>query len=227
MVSFLLIPPMGVFHRSGPSRLVGHSAVAYKDSMLLFGGGESQDSPKNCLWRYSFTTHTWERLAMLAGSNPPPRIHHCCAGLGPSYKPATSGLFSSSNHLSSGLMPKLLDSKLRPFKNKCFPSPLTFLGTEVAIELETFSPGKTPPAFAVVECRNKGLTDKDAQQIGNCLTFENQALSTQWSCEEEGLVYTEEDDISQHLPDLLLVLGGKPLTRHMPISVWQVTLTDS
>ncbi|KAM3861752.1 leucine-zipper-like transcriptional regulator 1 homolog [Diretmus argenteus] len=208
---------------SGPSRLVGHSAVAYKDSMLLFGGGESQNSPQNCLWRYSFTTQTWERLAMLPSSNPElTRIHHCCVGLGSSYQPTTSSPCSSPQRWSSGLRPKLLDSKLRPFKNKCFPSQLTFLGTEGAIELQTFSPdeGKALGEFSTVDCR-------DAKRIGNCLTFENRAFSKQWSHEEE-VGDTEEHDITQHLPDLLLVIGGKPLTRQIPsISVWQMTLTDS
>uniref|UniRef100_UPI003AAE23CE leucine-zipper-like transcriptional regulator 1 homolog isoform X1 n=2 Tax=Centroberyx gerrardi TaxID=166262 RepID=UPI003AAE23CE len=211
---------------SGPSRLVGHSAVAYKDSMLLFGGGESQNSPVNCLWRYSFTSQAWERLATLPGSTAPPRIHHCCAGLGPGYRPGTAGPC-----LGSGLKPRLLDGRLRPFKNKCFPSPLSFLGSEGGIELETFGPdgGRMLGEFSQGDRGNGGLTGKDAQRLGNCLTFENQAFSKRWSSEEEeeDLLDTEEEDIAQHLPDLLLVLGGKPLTRHSPVSVWQMTMTDS
>ncbi|CAK6974134.1 Hypothetical predicted protein [Scomber scombrus] len=194
-------------NKSGPSRLMGHSAVAYKDYMLLFGGGESQNSPNNCLWRYSFTSQSWEKLPTLPGSNPPDRIHHCCAGLGPSYK-SNTGSTCSSSELEPG-------GKLRPFKNKCFPAPLTFLGSEGAIELETFSPDKC------YGDRKESMMGKDAQQIGNCLTFENKAFQKQWS-------YSEEDgDITQHLPDLLLVVGGRPCTGHSPISVWQMTLTDS
>ncbi|XP_071340535.1 uncharacterized protein klhdc3l [Trachinotus anak] len=202
--------------KSGPSRLIGHSAVAYKDSMLLFGGGESQNSPNNCLWRYSFTTHTWGQVATLPGSSPPDKIHHCCAGLGPSY---------------SGLQPRLLDDKLRPFKNRCFPAPLTFLGSEGAIELQTFSldkcnssKGLTPSELNV---REDVVMGKDAQRVGNCLTFENKAFRKQWSCTEEDLLDEEDGDIVQHLPDLLLVLGGRPCTSHSPMSIWQMTLTDS
>lgn len=194
-------------HRSGPSRLMGHSAVAYKDFMLLFGGGESQNSPNNCLWRYNFTSQTWGQVPTLPGSSPPDRIHHCCAGLGPSYK-SNPGTSCPSPELQCG-------DKLRPFKNKCFPAPLTFLGSEGAIELETFSPDKC------YGNKKEGSMGKDAQLIGNCLTFENKAFRKQWS-------YSEEDgDISQHLPDLLLVLGGRPCTGHSPISIWQMTLTDS
>ncbi|XP_056145606.1 leucine-zipper-like transcriptional regulator 1 [Lampris incognitus] len=216
---------------SGPSKLVGHSAVAYKDSMLVFGGGESQSCPMNSLWRYSFTTLNWERLAVLPGSNPPPRIHHCCAGLGPSYQAQTSPSYSVSHGASSRPQTGLMDSKLRPFKNKCFPLPLTYLGTEGAIELETFSSDKSCGASSYtdstgVDYSNGSLTGKDAQRIKSCLTFENQAFSKKWSYDEEDSVDIE-DSITQHLPDLLLVLGGKPLNRHMAISVWQMTLTDS
>ncbi|XP_042282604.1 ras guanine nucleotide exchange factor F [Thunnus maccoyii] len=213
--------------KSGPSRLMGHSAVAYRDSMLLFGGGESQNSPNNCLWRYSFTSQSWGQVATLPGSNPPDRIHHCCAGLGPSYKSNTSSLCSSP-----GLQPRLQEGKPKPFKNKCYPAPLTFLGSEGAIELETFSPdkcygSKTLRDVSELDNSKESSTGKDAQRIGNCLTFENKALRKQWSYTEEELFDQEDGDISQHLPDLLLVLGGKPCTRHRPISMWQMTLTDS
>ncbi|XP_056280311.1 leucine-zipper-like transcriptional regulator 1 homolog isoform X2 [Pseudoliparis swirei] len=213
-------------NKSGPSRLMGHSAVAYKDSMLIFGGGESQNYPKNCLWRYNFTTQSWGQVATVPGSNPPDKIHHCCAGLGPSYKYS-----SSSSSSSSGIQPGLLGGKLRHFKNKCFPAPLTFLGSEGAIELETFSPDRcyggttlAPPSSP--DHSTEGSMGTDAQLTGNCLTFENKSFRTQWSPTEE-LLDEEDHDVAQHLPDLLLVLGGRPWTRHSPISIWQMTLTDS
>lgn len=183
-----------VILRSGPSRLMGHSAVTYRDTMLLFGGAESQNSPKNLLWSFSFTTQTWWQVATVPGSNAPNRIHHCCIGLGPSYSSSTG---SSSN--GSGAA----DIKPRPFKNKCFPAPLTFLGSE-AIELETFSPAKS--------CGSS----KD------CLTFENQQ-----NCTEEEQLSEDDEDITQHLPDLLLVLGGRPCTGLSPISLWHMTLSDT
>lgn len=195
--------------------------------MLLFGGGESQNSPNNCLWRYSFTSESWGQVATLPGFNPPGRIHHCCAGLGPSYKSSTSSLCCDS-----GLQPQLQEGRLRPFKNKCFPAPLTFLGSEGAIELETFSPdkcysNKTLTNVAELDKSKESLTGKDAQRIGNCLTFQNKAFRKQWNCTEEDLLDEEDGEMSQHLPDLLLVLGGRPCTRHSPITMWQMTLSDS
>ncbi|XP_078119125.1 kelch domain-containing protein 10 isoform X3 [Sander vitreus] len=216
-------------NKAGPSRLMGHSAVAYQDSMLLFGGGESQNSPQHCLWRYHFSTQTWEQVATLPSSNPPGKIHHCCVGVGPSYKSNTSSPCSGS------AQPRLLEGKLRLFKNKCFPAPLTFLGSEGAIELETFSPdrcygSKTLTQSSQLFNSKEGLMGKDAQQIGNCLTFENKAFRKQWCCRGDNLLDKEEEEDegdTAHLPDLLLVLGGKPCTTHSPISIWQMTLTDS
>ncbi|XP_059198716.1 leucine-zipper-like transcriptional regulator 1 [Centropristis striata] len=214
-------------NKSGPSRLMGHSAVAYKDNMLLFGGGESQNSPNNCLWRYNFSSQTWGQVATLPALSAPNKIHHCCTGLGPSYK---SNICSPCS--SSELHSRLLDGKLRPFKNKCFPAPLSFLGSEGAIELETFSPdrcysSKTLTQSSKLDRSTESLVGKDSQRIGTCLTFENKAFRKQWSCTEEELLDEEEDeDVAQHLPDLLLVLGGKPCTTHSPISVWHMTLTD-
>uniref|UniRef100_UPI0037E71BD5 kelch domain-containing protein 3 n=1 Tax=Semicossyphus pulcher TaxID=241346 RepID=UPI0037E71BD5 len=213
-------------NKSGPSRLMGHSAVAYKDSMLLFGGGRSQNSPKNCLWRYNFTSQTWGQVQILLGSTPPDKIHHCCIGLGPSYT-------SNTSSFNAEVQPTLLDRKTRPFKNRCFPAPLTFLGSDGAIELKTFSPDKcyarkTLTQSSELHNSKECLVGRDAQRIGNCLSFENKAFKTQWSCtEEELLEEEEEEDISQHLPDLLLVLGGRPCTTHSPMSIWQMTLTDS
>lgn len=192
--------------KSGPSKLIGHTAVAFKDCMLVFGGCESQNTPQNCLWRYSFTTQTWNQITTLPGTKPPHKIHHCCAGLGPNYTANTDKFTSISEPQTQ------LEDRIRRFKNRCFPAPLSFLGSENAIELQTFDPEKT-----------NSLNSKEDWNA-DCLTFENKALGKRWSLMEEEL---DRGDISQHLPDLLLVFGGRPCTLHSPISVWQMTLTDS
>ncbi|XP_032385260.1 tip elongation aberrant protein 1 isoform X2 [Etheostoma spectabile] len=220
-------------NKAGPSRLMGHSAVAYQDSMLLYGGCESQNSPKHCLWRYHFSTQTWGQVATLPGSNPPGKIHHCCVGLGPSYKSKTS-----SGPCSGSAQPRLLEGKRRLFKNKCFPTPprKMCLGSEGAIELETFSPArcygsKTPTQPSQLVNSKEGLMGREAQQIENCLTFENKVFRKPWGCRGDNPLDKEEEeddeDVAAHLPDLVLVLGGRPCTTHSPISIWQMTLTDS
>ncbi|KAM9709453.1 LOW QUALITY PROTEIN: host cell factor 2 [Menidia menidia] len=237
---------------SGPPRLMGHSAVAYKDSMLLFGGGESQTFPSSCLWSYSFTTRTWTKMAALPDCSPPGRMHHCLSGLGPGYGPRAEGPTAPPPR------PGPLDGRARPFKNRLFPAPLTFLGSDGAIELETFSPercyrSKTPapappapappPAPPAPSSEEDGRGESRALLTGSSLTFENKAFCRQWSCPVEELLAGEEEEeegeeeevgeevgeggVSPHLPDLLLLLGGRPYSRQSPISMWQMTLTDS
>lgn len=206
---------MIVLVRSGPSKLIGHSAVAYKDSMLVFGGGESQNTPTNCLWRYSFTTHTWWQVAANPGSNAPNKIHHCCTGMGSSYESSTIVPSASSR----------LNDRVRPFKNKCFPTSLTFLEPEGAIELETFSPDKCYASDTLRKCSE--LHGRDTEEAEDCLTAENKATRKQWNAKEGDLLHGENEDIVKHLPDLLLVIGGRPFTCHSPVSVWHMTLTAS
>ncbi|KAM8857625.1 kelch domain-containing protein 3 [Synchiropus picturatus] len=187
--------------KSGPSRLVGHAALVHREHVLVFGGGPSQSAAQSRLWSFDLSSHTWAQVPSLSGA--PDRIQHCCVGLGRGYR----------SHPPPDLQPGLPQGRLRPFKNKCFPSPLKFLGSEGgAIELQTFSPRKCPCGRAGEECGAPG----------GCLTFENKASCGQWSCGEE-----HEDQAAQHLPDLLLVLGGRPCSPQGPITVWQMTLADS
>ncbi|KAG9349104.1 hypothetical protein JZ751_029424 [Albula glossodonta] len=198
---------------SGPSKLVGHSAVVYKDSMLLFGGGGTQSSPRNNVWRFSFLTQSWERLAALTDSSPPCKSHHCSVGLGPSYQPLaqTAGLMGEGQPGR----PRNMGARLRPFKNRCFPA-------EGSIEMETFCI-KNQRNFAQYGGSSNGHAGKKALKE-TCLTFENQeAFSTEWTCEDS---FDAEENMALHLPDLLLVMGGRPLGGHSGISMWQLTLGD-
>ncbi|XP_067300329.1 leucine-zipper-like transcriptional regulator 1 homolog [Pseudorasbora parva] len=198
------------FH-SGPSRLVGHSAVFFKDSMLIFGGGETQTSPQNSLWRFNLKTETWKKLALLPGSASLCRIHHCSIGLGQSFQPTEpNNIFCREIPYSHSI-----HNKLRPFKNKCQP----FHGAmqEPCIELQTFHIDN-----------KKGLPDlsnalNDTKLKGSCLTFENQeAVCKKWNSAD--LTEENEDAMFLHMPDLLLVLGGKPLQGQSMISVWHMTV---
>ncbi|XP_072300400.1 kelch domain-containing protein 10 [Eucyclogobius newberryi] len=191
--------------KCGPSKLVGHSAVTYRDCMLVFGGRDGQNFPQNVLWRYNFSSQSWNQITALPNSSPPPKIDHCCAGLGPSYRPRSQKPASNPGHQTQ------LEDKIRRFKNKCFPARLSFLGSENEIELQPLTPERS---------NSPDKTEKEWRM--DCLTFENKALKNRWSFEEEMDV-----NISQHLPDMLLVVGGRPCTPHTPISVWQMTLADS
>ncbi|KAL0184610.1 hypothetical protein M9458_020306, partial [Cirrhinus mrigala] len=178
---------------SGPSRLVGHSAVFFKDSMLIFGGGETQSFPQSSLWRFNLETQTWKKLALLPGSPTLCRIHHCSIGLGQSFQPtAPSSIYIEIPNSHN------FTNKLRPFKNKCQPSHPT--SQEPCIELQTFHKDnkKFLPDFSIPL--------KDTKLKGSCLTFANQeAISEKRNSGDLG--EETKDDMFLHMPDLLLVLG--------------------
>ncbi|XP_066542815.1 kelch domain-containing protein 3 [Hoplias malabaricus] len=198
---------------SGPSKLIGHTAVVYKDSMLIFGGGETHTEPKNCLWKFNLTTFTWEKLPSMDRSIAPGRTHHCSVGLGPNFQPGPANNIIAKEILISNS----INSKFRPFKNKCFPSSSTTWEPSEHIELQALPSGE----------RNGLKHNSLALDITKpCLTFENQkamreTLDSKHSAEEK------EDKTAHPMPNLLLILGGKPLKEQASISVWQMTMADS
>lgn len=184
--------------------------VMYRDCLLLFGGGDTHSSPLNGLWRLNLPSHTWEKVATFKTSNPPGRIHHCAIGLGPGFQSAssTAGLSDSSPQGSPTA------SKFRPFKNKLSPTPSPLL--DGAIELQTLQLEKQGLRGSEEDLREDRLRR-------TCLMFENQdACQKHWDMEDAS--DCSEESIEQHLPEALLVIGGKPLLEQASISVWQMTL---
>lgn len=151
---------------------------------------------------------TWKKLPLLTGSTSPCRIHHCSVGLGPGFQPTAPHSVHSRDIPNS----HIINNKRRPFKNKCLPTL-----QETCIELQTL---KTE--------NRKCLTDfsialKEATLKGSCLTFENQEAVSE-KRNSGHLVEETEDAMLLHMPDLLLVLGGKPLQGQHGISVWHMTM---
>ncbi|XP_063069065.1 kelch domain-containing protein 3 [Engraulis encrasicolus] len=255
---------------SGPSKLVGHSMLLYRDSLLVFGGGDTLGSPGNGLWRLDLTSssssggsssssHLWDKMAAVKGSSPPGKAHHCAVGLGPGFQPSWARCRSNSSRSAPASLlgsPRTSPSplgKFRPFKNKLSPAPSPLL--EGAIELQTLSSRTTTDSgigsgrsrdYEVVEL--KGVEEEE-EEVGegeerdyfrlggsSCLTFENQdAFRKHWNTEgerdEEGEGEGEassdcsEESIEHHLPEAMLMIGGKPLAcGKTSISVWQMAL---
>eukprot|EP00002_Diphylleia_rotans_P014672 TRINITY_DN2857_c0_g1_i4.p1 TRINITY_DN2857_c0_g1~~TRINITY_DN2857_c0_g1_i4.p1 ORF type:complete len:1284 (+),score=195.02 TRINITY_DN2857_c0_g1_i4:92-3943(+) len=61
-----------------PQGRMGHSAVIYGDSMLIFGGCEYDRRVSNSLYEFSFETFSWKELKTF-GEIPAPRYHHAAA----------------------------------------------------------------------------------------------------------------------------------------------------
>lgn len=205
-------------HSSGPSRVVGHSAVVCRGSMLLFGGAGGKCLASEDLWRFSFANQTWEKLSRLTEVAPPYKEYHSSVGLGPGFQ------------IQSAALPACLGrSKSGRAKFKAFRSLLGALGrptgpTEDSIHLETFC------ASNVLEqdYQSSRLAEGSPQTMevtvnGVGLTFENRdACSRDTDCEKTP---SPGVGVLRH-PDVLLLLGGKPLSQGASISVWLMTPPD-
>ncbi|KAK1165918.1 hypothetical protein AOXY_G12409 [Acipenser oxyrinchus oxyrinchus] len=207
---------------SGPSKLIGHSAVVYKDCMLLFGGGETQNFPKNVLWKFSFTSLSWEKLGTSTGTAPPSKIYHCCAGLGPSFQTQSSRDCSPQGSPTGHERDNC--SKYRPFKNRLYPASNCVAPKcpEEGIEMQTF--------FIQSDREPQGGREKDALlhspvRMESCITDRTACEGP--SPQDSFISYLEaEDSMAACLPDSLLVIGGKPWCSQTSVSIWQMTLTD-
>lgn len=63
---------------------------------------------------------------------------------------------------------------------------------------------------------------KEAKLKSNCLTFENQEAVSEKHVRSH--MTEETEDAILHVPDLLLVMGGKPVQGHQGISVWHMPM---
>ncbi|MGH0139423.1 UNVERIFIED_CONTAM: hypothetical protein FKN15_002154 [Acipenser sinensis] len=186
---------------SGPSKLIGHSAVVYDDCMLLFGGGETQNFPKNILWKFSFTSLSWEKLGTSTGTAPPSKIYHCCAGLGPSFQPQSSRdclpQGSPTSHERNNC------PKYRLFKNRCSPASNCVAPKcpQEGIEMQTF--------FIQSDREPQGGREEDAL-LHSPVRMES-CIADRIACEgpppqDSFISYLEaEDSMVARLPDSLLV----------------------
>lgn len=48
--------------RIAPPARAAHSAIIYKDSLVIFGGKDEDNEKLNDVWSFNFRTHIWEQL---------------------------------------------------------------------------------------------------------------------------------------------------------------------
>ncbi|KAG2459379.1 TYW23 protein, partial [Polypterus senegalus] len=179
---------------SGPSKLFGHTAVTFKDAMLLFGGGETQNGGKSPFWKFQFSAETWQRLD---GGPLQPKSYHSCMGWGVSF-------LQCGNHFSTSQNSKS-EAKSWSFKNRYFPSFTEGSADhqDNGIEMQTFN------TQSKAEEQETGQKSRPTEDVSpQCLT-----------------AHTNSEGQSTEDPqDLLLIVGGKPLSGRTAISVWKISL---
>jgi N-acetylneuraminic acid mutarotase len=79
----------------------GHSAIIYKDSMIIFGGKDSDNNRLNDIWEFNFLTYTWRYFPTL--DSPYPRSGHS-ACLYKDYMLVFGGIYEVTKELNDLLL---------------------------------------------------------------------------------------------------------------------------
>ncbi|XP_077686155.1 leucine-zipper-like transcriptional regulator 1 homolog isoform X2 [Eretmochelys imbricata] len=221
---------------TGPGPRHGHSAVVYGTGMYLFGGLMGLSEQRD-LWKWDFTSCKWStirtRYHRILGigvgfqltpgfSRASPINHWCPKGKEPQKSPAVS---KQRAHFHGYFRQQHVH---QPFSNDG--------GT--AIEMKTFSQPLEPLGFYSFQTSSDAelCTDK-AQSIFS----KNEHLSHCSSSKEQALTADEVTKnrrgtdcwperptsvaVTNH-PDMLLLIGGKPLSSLCEISLWQMELNS-
>lgn len=226
----------------GPPRMVGHSALILEDSMLVLGGGLSSNKPNSTLWQYHFPSQMWIKspspmalsskayhqmlptgFGSQGAADCPLRSLGC---LKPKEKGCSKLLTLSKQHtcffehLHEEPMYQILnneggsDIEMKTFCQSSRDS-LGFTSYQTTSSAELNS---DPAAELLCEERTSYLNIAKGQEFATMdLTDGGSSLDT---------LKNECGDIYESSVVMLLV-GGKPLSRSSAISFWQIELNGT
>ncbi|XP_029766332.1 tip elongation aberrant protein 3-like isoform X1 [Terrapene carolina triunguis] len=229
-----------------PPKVVGHSSVVFQDSMLTFGGGISNSRPNNSLWKYHFSSQIWEKLASTTEVILSSKRYHRILGIGVGFQltPGFSGVSPINHWCPKGKEPQKLAavSKQRAhfhgyFRQQPVHQPFSNDdGNE--IEMKTFSQPLEPLGFCSFQTSSEAELCADKAQS---IFSKNEHLSHLIASQEQTLTAAEVTKnrrgtdcqpetprsmaVTNH-PDMLFLIGGKPLSSLCEISLWQMELNS-
>lgn len=199
--------------------------------MLVFGGGISNSSPNDDLWKYHFHTQTWKKLSSTTKGNFSPKMYHCILGIGVDFQTTSDFADSFPSHCKNEqkdhpqLVPMLRHSG---FCSYFCPRPTE---RSNAIEMKTFSLPLEPVEFPAFQTTSEAGLGPNS--VRSCLS-KDKSLHLSGSSGEAfaaaEAVGEEErtncgcvpmgDEISS--TNTLLLIGGKPLSSFSEISFRQM-----
>ncbi|XP_032847447.2 leucine-zipper-like transcriptional regulator 1 homolog [Tyto alba] len=223
----------------GPPPVVGHASVVFKDSMLIFGGGISNSSPHDDLWKYQFHTQMWKKLSLPTKANFSPKMYHCILGIGVDFQTTSDFTNTFPSHRKGKqndpqqLVPVPKHTRFCNYFRQQ-PAYRAFSNEESdAIEMKTFSSPLEPRGFCAFQTTSEAELDPNGAAS---LLSKDKSLPLFVSSEEETfaaaqIVGEEEETDCQHATavdevsrdtNVLLLIGGKPLSSFSEISFWQM-----
>ncbi|XP_029461023.1 ras guanine nucleotide exchange factor F-like isoform X2 [Rhinatrema bivittatum] len=220
----------------GPPKTVGHSSIVCRDSMLIFGGSRPSCTPVNNLWKFQFNSQTWKKLAIPQDASHPSKVFHSLIGMGCSFQPEHK--HSSLNHLNHRKAEqKETSSKQVPYKLGYFYSQRTNKVSAISdgneLEMKTFTQSLDLPVYSCTlqTCFEDSLTNEVQSILPTEKNLFSPFVEDKAICTAE-IVEKDQGIQSQHIssldmtvpicPDVLLLIGGKPLSNSRKITLWQM-----
>uniref|UniRef100_A0A1A8BYM2 F-box protein 42 n=1 Tax=Nothobranchius kadleci TaxID=1051664 RepID=A0A1A8BYM2_NOTKA len=219
---------LGPSGSSGPGPRQSHSAVAYQEAMFLFGGLRGLQEMQD-FWKWDSSSDAWTCLRRM--SSPPRLLGHSAVvfkdnmflfGGGDSHNSTSNFLWSYCFTTQSWSQMLSLGDSNPPTKiHHCCvglgQSYSSGTGSTTTSEVKPRQMGRRLRCF-----KNKCFPQPHTH--GADLEMMDMHL-TSGRARKDLLDQEDEGDFRKHLPDSLLVLGGKPFTGNRPISIWQMTLS--
>jgi len=207
--------------------------------MLVFGGGISNSSPNDDLWKYHFHTQTWKKLTSATKANFSPKMYHCILGIGADFQTTSDFTNTFPSHWKSeqkGCHQLVAIPKHTRFCSYFRQQPAyRALGNEEssAIEMKTFSLPLRPGGFCAFQTTSEAERDPSratstlSKDKSRCLfvsTEKEASAAAQTVGEEEGTNCQHATTVAEASSDtnVLLLIGGKPLSGSSEISFWQM-----
>lgn len=206
--------------------------------MLVFGGGISNSSPNEDLWKYHFHTQTWKKLSGLTKANFSPKMYHCMLGIGVGFQTTSDFTNTFPSHCKSrkGHHQLVTIPKHSRFCSyfRQQPAYRAFSNEDSgAIEMKTFSFPLEPVGFCAFQTTPE--VELDPNRATSILTKDGSAplflSSEKETFAAAAVVEQEEGTNCQHAAagaevssdaNVLLLIGGKPLSSFSEISFWQM-----
>lgn len=207
--------------------------------MLIFGGGISNSCPNDDLWKYHFHTQTWKKLSSTTKANFSPKMYHCILGIGVDFQTTSdfTNMFPShwkskqKDHHQLVTIPK--HTRFCSYFRQQ-PAYRAFSNEESnAIEMKTFSLPLEPGGFCAFQTtleaeldpnRATGILSKD-ESLRLLVSSEKETFAAAQIVGEEKETdcqhATAADEVSSDT-NVLLLIGGKPLSSFSEISFWQM-----
>ncbi|KAM9305046.1 kelch domain-containing protein 10-like [Gastrophryne carolinensis] len=181
---------------SGPPQLVGHASVVQGGGLWIIGGGLPSRSSTSNLWKYEFSSRSWKKLSRGKERADCAKMYHCAVPLDARPDP---GCPEEPDQLYS--------------RHSWGSGKVAAMSTSELIEMKSF---KEPPSPVFCSCSSP--SDQTEELL--LTSYENQSFTysgdeaDDWPARRAG----------PETRNVLLVIGGKPLSRHGDLTLAHIAL---